>query len=148
MGRSQETFGKKEVKSKKDKKRKEKDAKRLEKRGAEKSSSLDDMIAYVDEFGVISNTPPDPSKKVEINAEDIILGIPQKEIEEEELVKLGTVTFFNPDKGYGFIRDNKSKESVFVHINNVDGDLKENNQVSFEVEMGPKGSNAVKVKLV
>jgi len=148
MGRSQETFGKKEVKSKKDKKRKEKDAKRLEKRGAEKSSSLDDMIAYVDEFGVISNTPPDPSKKVEINAEDIVLGIPQKEIEEEELVKLGTVTFFNPDKGYGFIRDNKSKESVFVHINNVDGDLKENNQVSFEVEMGPKGSNAVKVKLV
>ncbi len=62
MGRSQESFNKKEVKSKKDKKRKEKEKKRLLKKESGKNS-FDDMIAYVDEFGVISSTPPDPNKK-------------------------------------------------------------------------------------
>ncbi len=147
MGRSQETFGKKEVRNKKDKKKKDKAAKRLEKRGNEKSGSLDDMIAYVDENGVITNTPPDPTKKIEINAEEIELGIPKKEEIEQDAVRLGTVTFFNHDKGYGFIKDSVTKDSVFVHINNTADELKENNMVNYEVEMGPKGANAINVKL-
>ena len=58
------------------------------------------------------------------------------------------MTFFNDSKGYGFIRDAETQESVFVHINNLTEPIKENNRVSFEVEMGPKGPNAVKVKLI
>lgn len=147
MGRSQETFGKKEVRNKKERKRKEKAQKRLERKEKEKSGKLEDMMAYVDEFGNITNTPPDPEyKKEEINAEDIELGIPRN-TEEEDPVRKGIVTYFNDDKGYGFIKDQKTKEKIFVHINNVLEDIKENNVVTYEVVMGQKGPAATQVKV-
>ena len=148
MGRSQETFHKKEVRNKKEKKRKEKEAKKLARREHEKKGSLDDMIAYVDENGMITDTPPDPSKKKKVKAEDIQISIPKSEaIDITDSVRKGTVTFFNDSKGFGFIKDSETQESVFVHINNVLEDIKENNVVSFEAEMGPKGPMAVQVKL-
>ncbi|MCL4128936.1 UNVERIFIED_CONTAM: hypothetical protein GTU68_002091 [Idotea baltica] len=65
-----------------------------------------------------------------------------------DTIRVGIVKFFNDEKGYGFITDLETKESIFVHINNVAADqLLENNRVSFEVEMGPKGPNAIKVKM-
>lgn len=147
MGRSQETFNKKEVRTKKEKKRKEKAEKKLARKDNEKKSSFDDMIAYVDENGVISSSPPDPSKKVAIKAEDIELGVPKREALDNNPIRKGIVSFFNNDKGYGFIRDMNTQESIFVHINNVEEPIKENNKVSFEVEKGPKGLTAVRVKL-
>lgn len=147
MGRSQETFNKKDVKNKKEKKRKEKEKKRLAKKDVEKKSSLDDMIAYVDENGNISSTPPDPTKKTDINVEDIVIGVPKGDsLPELDPIRKGTVTFFNDSKGYGFIKDSETKESVFVHVNNVLEEIKEGNLVSFEVEMGPKGPSAIHVK--
>ena len=71
MGRSQETFKKKDVRAKKAKKRKEKEKKRLARKENEKKHDLDDMIAYVDVNGVISSTPPDPAQKEEIDPDDI-----------------------------------------------------------------------------
>ena len=73
MGRSQETSNKKEVKNKKDKKRKEKEKKRLIRKESGKSSFAD-MIAYVDEYGKISATPPDPNRKIEVEVDDIETG--------------------------------------------------------------------------
>ena len=106
------------------------------------------MMAYVDENGRISSTPPDPSKKKTIKAEDIEISIPNRDSDEIlDPVRKGTVTFFNESKGYGFIKDSETKESVFVHVNNVLEDIKEGNAVSFEVEMGQKGPNAIKVKI-
>ena len=145
MGRSQETFNKKEVRNKKEKKRKEKEKKRLERKESGKSS-LDDMIAYVDENGMISDTPPDPTKKKEIASEDIDLNVPKRESLEMNTERKGKVTFFNESKGYGFIKDMATQESVFVHVNNITEPIKENNLVTFEVEMGPKGPTAMKVK--
>jgi len=148
MGRSQETFNKKEVRSKKEKKRKEKEQKRLARKENEKKGSLDDMIAYVDENGMISSTPPDPNKRTTIKTEDIEISIPrQDKSQRSDPIRSGVVSFFNDSKGYGFIRDTITKESVFVHINNVLEDIKEGNLVSFEVEMGQKGPTAVNVKL-
>lgn len=148
MGRSQESFQKKEVRNKKEKKRKDKEKKRqARKDDNDKGSSLDDMIAYVDENGNIVDTPPDPEKKTEVKLEDIEIGVPKDdELDEMDPVRKGTVTFFNDAKGYGFIKDSETKESVFVHINNTEEDIREGNFVSFEVEMGPKGPVAVKVK--
>jgi cold shock CspA family protein len=148
MGRSQETFNKKEVRNKKEKKRKDKEKRKLARKEGEKKSSLDDMIAYVDENGVLTSTPPDPTKKKVIKAEDIEIGVPSRVDEEIDPIRKGTVSFFNDSKGYGFIRDNETKESVFVHINNVLEDITEGNLVSFEVEMGQKGPTAVRVKQV
>ncbi|MGE4287295.1 MAG: cold-shock protein [Salinivirgaceae bacterium] len=148
MGRSQETFNKKEVRNKKEKKRKEKEKKRLAKKDEDKKTGLDDMIAYVDENGLLTSTPPDPSKKTEIKAEDIKINITRSEDVEMDPIRKGVVTFFNESKGFGFIRDSETKEDVFVHVNNVLEAIKENNLVSFEVEMGPKGPTAVQVKLI
>jgi len=148
MGRSQETFNKKEVRNRKEKKRKEKEKKRLAGKEIEKKSSLDDMIAYVDENGMISETPPDPTKKTKIKSEDIEIGVPTRDSVEFDPIRKGTVTFFNDSKGYGFIRDSETKEDVFVHVNNLEEEIKEGNLVSFEVEMGPKGPAAVRVKIV
>jgi cold shock CspA family protein len=149
MGRSQETFNKKEVRNKKEKKRKEKEKKKLARKENEKKGSLDDMIAYVDENGMITSTPPDPTKKKDIKLEDIEIGIPKHDsIQDDDPIRKGTVSFFNESKGYGFIKDSETKESVFVHVNNTLEDIKEGNLVNFEVEMGQKGPTAIKVKLV
>jgi cold shock CspA family protein len=148
MGRSQETFNKKEVRNKKEKKRKEKEKKKLARKESDKPSSLDDMIAYVDENGMISDTPPDPNqKKRETKLEDIEISIPKRnEREELDPIRKGIVSFYNDSKGYGFIKDSETHESVFVHINNTLEEIKEGNVVTFEVEMGQKGPTAVKVK--
>ncbi len=148
MGRSQETFNKKEVRNKKEKKRKDKEKKRLARKDNETKSGLDDMIAYVDENGRLTSTPPDPTKKIVIKLEDIEIGIPTRAAEEEQdPIRKGVVAFFNESKGYGFIKDMETKDSVFVHINNIIDEIKEGNLVTFEVEMGHKGPTAVRVKL-
>ncbi len=149
MGRSQETFNKKEVRNKKEKKRKDKVQKRIARNDTEKKSSLDDMIAYVDEYGRISSTPPDPTRKIKNNIEDIATSIPKREsTQNDDPVRKGTVTFFNDAKGYGFIKDAETQESVFVHANNLLEPIKEGNLVNYEVEMGQKGPSAIKVKIL
>ena len=62
-------------------------------------------------------------------------------------IRRGKLTFFNDSKGYGFIRDSETQDSVFVHINEFQDDIMEGNVVSFEVEKGLKGPAAVRVKL-
>lgn len=148
MGRSQETFQKKAVRNKKEKKRKEKELKKLARKEKEKSGSFEDMIAYVDENGMITSTPPDPDKKEETKLEDIEIAVPKHTEEEEDPVRKGSVVFFNESKGYGFIRDAETNESVFVHVNNLTDDINQGNMVNYEVEMGPKGPTAVNVKLI
>lgn len=147
MGRSQETSNKKEVKNKKDKKRKDKAKKKLIKKEAGKSS-FDDMIAYVDEYGRITSTPPDPTKKIQVDSSDIELSATKiVKDQKSDYIRKGVVTFFNDSKGFGFIRDMENKQSVFVHANNLLEDIKENNIVVFEIGKGPKGPTALKVKL-
>jgi len=149
MGRSQQSFNKQENEKKKIKKKKDKEKKKEERKtDASKSKSLEEMFAYVDENGNITTTPPDPTTRVEINAEDIVLGISKREETEEDILRVGSVTFFNESKGYGFIKDHQSQESIFVHINNILEPVKEGNKVSFETEKGPKGLSAVNVRMV
>ena len=145
-----ETWNKKEREKKKKANKKEKAEKKQERKENNKDgSSLDNMMAYLDENGNLSSKPPDPRKKITINAEDIEIGVPKQEpINPEDLIRTGIVTFFNDAKGYGFIKDMETQESVFVHINSLTEAIKENNKVTFEVEMGPKGANAVNVKMV
>lgn len=149
MGRSQETFNKKEIRKKKEKKRKEKAEKRQARKDNEKSNSLDDMIAYVDENGVITSTPPDPGKKQDIELDDIEVSVPKMDPDQmEETTRTGRVTFFNESKGYGFIKDLDTQESVFVHINNLIDEIAEGNKVSYELGAGPKGPIAMSVKII
>ncbi len=59
----------------------------------------------------------------------------------------GTVQFFNEAKGFGFIIDNASKETIFVHVTGLIDNIREGDQVTFNTERGKKGMNAVDVKL-
>lgn len=145
MGKSQETWNKKENEKKKQKKKKEKEARREERKANPKGNSFE--IAYVDEFGNFSSTPPDPNNKVKVKEEDIQISVPRHTVSKEDLIRKGIVTFYNDSKGYGFIKDLETQESVFVHVNNTTEPIKENNKVTFEVEMGPKGPSAVRVKV-
>ena len=148
MARSSETFGKKEKEKRKQQKKKEKAMRREERKSNSEGGGLDNMMAYVDEFGNISNTPPDPTKKkVEIKAENIDIGVPKKEEVEYDPIHKGRVSFFEHSKGYGFIKEMDSQESYFVHINNCNDEITEGNLVNFELEKGPKGMVAVKVNL-
>jgi len=148
MGRSQESFNKKEVRKKKEKKRLDKEKKRLARKDGDKKNTLDDMIAYVDENGRLTDTPPDPAHKKKTKVEDIEISIPkQDDTMKADPIRRGKLTFFNDSKGYGFIRDSETQDSVFVHINEFQDDIMEGNVVSFEVEKGLKGPAAVRVKL-
>lgn len=144
-----ETWNKKEREKKKQQNKKEKAERKQERQErAKDGNNLESMMAYLDENGNLSSKPPDPRKKIVINAEDIEIGVPKHEpVNPEDLIRKGIVTFFNDGKGYGFIKDLETQESIFVHINSLTEPIKENNKVIFEVEMGPKGANAVNVKL-
>lgn len=151
MAKSQQSFNKKEKEKKRLKKRKEK-LERREQRKLEKAErgtvAFEDMLAYVDENGNLSDTPPDPNKKkVDIKLEDIIIGAPPKDYQPEEAIRRGRVNFFNDEKGYGFIVDSKNKDSIFVHANNLLEPIAQGNKVIFEIEMGQKGKSAVRVKI-
>ncbi|MCH7514040.1 MAG: cold-shock protein [Bacteroidetes bacterium] len=60
----------------------------------------------------------------------------------------GTVKFFNNTKGFGFIKPSDSSEDIFVHSSGLIDEIRENDQVEFDVEEGKKGLNAVNVKLI
>lgn len=148
MAKSQQTFAKSEKEKKRRKKKKEK-AERREQRKQEKEErgklTFEEQIRYVDFNGNLTETMPDPAEKVEIKVENIMLGAAQREEVEGERVRNGIVKFFNHEKGYGFINDLASQDSIFVHINNAYQEIGENDKVTFEVESGPKGPVAVKV---
>ena len=148
MARSQETLKKKDVKNKKDKKRKEKEQKKIGRRENDKKNSFEDMIAYVDEFGVISSTPPDPNKKTAVDPETIELGATKSKSDNpSSFERKGVISFFDESKGFGFIRDLETSDRIFLHVSNLLEPVKENNVVIYEAGKGPKGTTAIKVRL-
>ncbi|MDG1518390.1 MAG: cold shock domain-containing protein [Flavobacteriales bacterium] len=59
----------------------------------------------------------------------------------------GTVKFFNESKGFGFIVDEENGNELFVHVSGLIDEIKENDEVTYDVADGRKGPNAVDVKL-
>ena len=148
MTKSQDTFNKKEKEKKRLKKRLEKNQKREERKTNSGSGELENMLAYVDENGNLTDTPPDPSKKKKVNASSIEISVPRREEEDVVSVRTGRIDFFNDSKGYGFIKENDTQEKYFVHINGLLDSVKEGDMVTFELERGLKGLNAINVKKV
>ena len=147
MGRSQESFHKKEVQKKKAKKKKDKEKKRLERKESGKSSNFDDMIAYVDENGMLVSSPPEKNKDAIPNAEDIEVSVPKMDPADKDKARVGRLSFYNESKGYGFITESGTGQSVFVHVNDFQDDIRQGDQVEFELGKGQKGPSAFNVKL-
>ena len=140
------SFNKRELEKKKEQKRMEKQQ-RKETRKAGGVSSFDDMIAYVDESGRLTNTPPDPDKKMKVDLENIAVSTPKKEETEMEPLK-GRVEHFNTDKGFGFIKETGRVNKYFFHVKNAPEGIAEGNMVTFELERGQRGMNAVSIELL
>jgi len=145
MAKSQQSFNKKEKEKKRLKKRQNKQQKKEERKANAESGGLDNMMAYVDENGNITDTPPDPSKKKKIDAKSIEIGVPKRD-DSFDPIRLGKIEFFNESKGFGFIKDFENQEKYFVHVSNFLEELEEGDKVSFELERGLKGMNAIRVK--
>jgi cold shock CspA family protein len=147
MGKSQETFSKKEKEKKKQQKKREKEERLAERRAnAKEGKTLEDMMAYVDELGNITSTPPDKTKKTVIREEDIVIGSRNIEGATPISIRKGRIMFFNAAKGYGFIKDEVTQESVFVHSNVLSFQVKDNDKVTFETERTVKGLSAINVR--
>jgi cold shock CspA family protein len=139
------SFNKRENEKKKQQKKLEKQ-KRKEVRRESGKSSFDDMIAYVDENGVITSTPPDMQRKEEIDQDEILISVPKREEEEEEpVIRKGRVEHFNSSKGYGFIKDMANTDKYFFHVSNAPQDIAEGRMVTFDLEKGNRGMNAVNI---
>ncbi len=146
MASSQETYNKRDQEKKRLKKRLDKQQKLADRKANSPGGGLENMIAYVDENGNITDTPPDPSTRKRIDAGSIEIGVPKRETVETPSVRKGRVEFFNHSKGFGFIKDADSQEKFFVHVNSLTEEIKEGDMVTFELERGFKGMSAVRVK--
>lgn len=144
MAKSKESFNKREKEKQRQKEKLEKKEKMEERRANQsKGTPLEAMLAYVDENGNITSTPPDPSKRKLVNAEDIDLGVPKRE-EVDEPLKEGKIDYFDENKGFGFIIQTDGTK-VFFHVNQTTYAVRVGDVVNFTVERGPKGWNAVDV---
>ena len=145
MSKSKEAFNKREKEKQRKKEKQEKREKMEERRANQvKGKSLDDMMAYLDENGNITSTPPDPGKKKIFNAEDIEIGVPRMREENEDPIKEGRIDYYNDAKGFGFIIQNNG-DKVFFHVRSTTYPVHEGDVVNYTVERGPKGMNAVGV---
>jgi cold shock CspA family protein len=149
MGKSQTTANKKEREKQRARKQQEKKEKMLERKQHKgKGKSLNDMIAYLDENGNISATPPDPRKKQVFNQEEIQISIPKQEERQQAAQKTGVVSYYNQAKGFGFIIEDETKQRVFVHNSELSGPISENDRVQFEVEKSHKGPSAINLSKI
>ncbi len=147
MARSKETFNKRDKEKKRLKQKQDKKERLEERRANAGNKSFEDMIAYVDENGNFTSTPPDPSMRKLINAEEIELGVP-KHVEGPEEKQEGVINFFNESKGYGFILNKLTQEKFFFHVNNLTEQVKENDKVKFDTERSPKGMTAINIEKI
>lgn len=150
MARSQQSYNKKENEKKRKKKRQDKQKKKEARKLISKEKGSGIQFVYVDHYGNLTDTPPDPSERIKVEAESIEISVPK--LSEEDRVKAdpvrtGKVSFFDTSKGFGFIIDSENSEKYFTHISGIIDPVEENDEVTFELEKGMKGLNAVKVKL-
>ena len=149
MAKSNETFNKKEKEKKRQKKlhdKKEKAAERKANSG--KGKGLEDMMAYVDENGNITSSKPKSTQPKMIELADVPIATPKKVEDAEDPLKSGVISFYNTSKGFGFIRNAKSGENIFFHVNQLSYPAQENDKVNYLTEKGPKGLIAIKINKV
>jgi len=144
-----DSWNKKEREKKKQAAKKEKLEKRQERKdNARNGNDLNSMMAYIDENGNLTSTPVDPTRRREVSLEEIQIGVPGRAAGEEDEGYIGVVSFFNSGKGFGFIRDENTRQSLFVHINDLEGPIAEGDRVTFVPGKSPKGPVALQVKKV
>ena len=103
---------------------------------------------YLDANGNFVDTPPDDTEKTEVDETSIQISTPKSAPIDMDAVREGKVTFFNDQRGYGFIEENGTQEKFYVHISQTTIVLKIGHKVKFQIEKGDRGFNAVNVQVV
>mgnify|MGYP000276467817 CR=1 FL=1 len=106
------SFSKRELEKKKQGKKLEKQQRKEERKANRGGSSLDDMIAYVDANGMITDTPPDMSSKPKVDAETIAVFVPKKEEQERDAWNISTQTKATVSSRTSTVRRNISSTSA------------------------------------
>ncbi len=142
MAKSQQTFRKKEnAKQKQIKKKNKKERREFNKTSNNKGKSLEEMYAYVDEFGNISNTPPTEVYKFKES------DLHKPTINEDEFL-FGKVSYYNEAGHYGFIRDNISKETVYFNDSLAGMILRIDQKVKYKYIRSKQGNQISTVELM
>ncbi|WKW46115.1 cold shock domain-containing protein [Myroides sp. JBRI-B21084] len=139
-----DSFSKKENNKKKTKRLQDKQLRREDRKANNnKGKSLEDMIVYVDVNGNFTSVPPHLQNK----EEDLAKAMKKSKSQQvdSETVFVGIVTHIS-DKGYGFITEEKTGESVFFHMGQAIVEVKKHEKVSFKKELTPKGFRAIDIK--
>lgn len=140
------SFNKRQKEKLKQQKKLEKQ-KRKELRKSQGKDSMDDMIAYEDDFGQLHSSP-DEIVKDEVKLEDIEVSIPKKSDEEEDTSLTGKVSYLNVEKGYGFIQQEDSRNSYYFRLSNAPEEIEIEDKVSFKTEDSARGKNAIDIAIV
>lgn len=142
MAVNQLTFKKKERAKKKQQKKQEKLEKRLLKKDSnDKGKSLEDMLAYVDEYGNITTTPPEkraPSENREHSGSH----------EEYDEYSYGKVSYYNVNGHYGFIRDNQTRQTIYFNDRLVGQPLDLDQKVKYKSVRTRQGEQISEVELL
>jgi len=142
MPRNQLTFKKKELAKRKQQKLQEKQEKREHNRSQNnKGKALEEMYAYVDEFGNISDTPPTQAYK--FKPEDL----ERPKVAEDEFL-IGRVSYYNEVGHYGFIRDNETRETVYFNDTLAGKVLSLNQNVRYKSVRTKQGTQISEVELI
>jgi len=144
-----ETFSKRERRKKKIEKKREKELRREERRNVVPSKkTLEEMMAYVDENGNLSDTPPDPKNAHRVAADEIAIAVPKSAPAEPNALFTGVISYFDPAKGYGFVINDQTKERLFVHVTGLaqpNTELSMGDKVSYTATRSDRGMQAVSV---
>lgn len=130
---------KRDQQKKKLQKQKEKALKKEDKKlNNNKGKSLEDMIIYVDMYGRFTDVPPHLQVREEEKS--------KKNDGDSDTRYTGVITNFNDEKGYGFIKEDASKESIFFHQNQMIDTVKVKDKVSYLKESSDRGMRASQIK--
>lgn len=142
MSRNQLTFKKKELAKRKQQKLQEKQERREQNKAQNnKGKSLEEMYAYVDEFGNIVDTPPTETYK--FKPEDL-----ERPKDSEDEFLLGRVSYYNETGHYGFIRDNETRETVYFNDTLAGKILSLHQNVRYKYTRTRQGNQISEVELV
>ena len=142
MARNQLTFKKKERAKKLQQKKKEKlERRELHKSSNDKGKALEEMFAYVDEFGNISDTTPE--RRYEFKEEDLMR---PSDLEEDEF-KFGKVSYYNDAGHYGFIRDNETRETVYFNDKLAGTILRIDQKVKYKAIRSKQGNQISEIEV-
>ncbi|GAB4091138.1 cold shock domain-containing protein [Flaviaesturariibacter terrae] len=146
MAKSKETFNKREMENRKRKQRQEK-AEKKQARKDQGSRSFDDMIAYLDENGNLTEKPVDIKKKKVYKLEEVPDAVPKAEhFIADDSMHTGVVQYFSKSKGFGFLQDATTGERIFVHKDQCNFPIAEGDKVTYLLRQGDRGLLAMGVR--